>query len=305
MPLEINSLISLLDLSKGQKTICLFGDSGDGKTTDIGELAEHLYIYGRNAAGKPLRTRLYTADEGGIDSIRPYIDDFGIIEPVFLGGRPEPWQWLDAIVKGQVLSATGQWIAGQNDDIGLWGFESMTSMGEALRLALGLSGERLELKPGQGDKDAHGRNYGLAQDRIGEYIRRSFKLPGHKIWTARTRRGDDADTNAPILGPQIVGKALTSEVPAWFNYTFRLMTIPADELTKQPEKHRLYLTDFIDQQSRGAKGLANSRKPLDGGNLPPFVEPASLVQALAMIDQASSTASAAIRARLKAKGLIK
>lgn len=302
--IQVDKLISLLDPTRGGKTICLFGDSGDGKSTLSAELAEHMFLFGRNAAGKPLRARLYTSDEGGIDVYRPHIE-MGIVETVNLFLLPEPWTWLQAIRQGQVLDKTGKWVPGQNDDIGLWIFESMTSMADSLRVALGGGDTNLGLKPNQGgDRDAHGRNYGLAQDRIGEVIKRSFQLPGTKIWTARARRGDDADTQATILGPQVVGKALTSEIPAWFNFTFRVMGIPGDELTKQEERHRLYLSDYVDQISRGAKGLGNNRKPLDGGKLPPYIEPASLVQALALIDQASSTATNVLRDRMRKAGLL-
>ena len=305
VPTTPTTFINLLNPAKGGKTICLFGDSGDGKSTLTAELAEHFYLYGRNAAGKPLRTRLYTSDEGGIDVYAPYVE-LGIVEVVNLFRLPEPWVWLNALANGKILSPTGQWVDGKNDDIGLWAFESMTSMADSLRVALGGGDTRLDVKPNQsGDRDAHGRNYGLAQDRIGEVIKLSFKLPGTKVWTARARRGDDADTNATILGPQVVGKALTSEIPAWFNFTFRIMGIPGDEITKQGERHRLYLSDYVDQISRGAKGLGNNRCPLDGGTLPPYIEPASLVQALALIDKASSTATDVVRDRLRKAGLLK
>jgi hypothetical protein len=302
--LKVDKLISMLDPRQGGKTICLFGDTGDGKTACVGELAEHLYSYGKAPDGKPLRTRLYTADAGGLDTIKPYIN-LGIIEAVSINQRPSPWEWINAVCMGKTLDARGMWIPGIVPDIGMYAFEGMTSFAGALLVALTSGADILANKPSQGgDKDAHGRNYGLSQQRIGENIKLSFQLPGVKLWTALARRGDDADTTTTILGPQVVGKALTSEVPSWFNFTFRIMSLPADELTKTPERHRLCLTDYVDQTSRGAKGLGNSRRPLDGGALEPFVEPASLVQALALIDRASSTAEDSIKARLIAAGVL-
>lgn len=303
-PTPITKLIPMLDPARGGKTICLFGDTGSGKTSLAGELAEHLFAFGKAPDGKPLKTRLYTADDGGLDAIKPHTD-LGIVEVVNLKGLPEPWKWINAVCKGMVPNAAGQWVPGVRPDIGMYVFEGMHSFANAIRVGLGNSAERLDVKPIAGtDKDAHGRNFGLAQDNIGGNIKLSFNLPGIKLWTALARRGDDADTNAPILGPQVVGKALTSEVPSWFNYTFFLMQLPADELTKQSERHRLHLTDFVDLVTKGAKGLANNRIPLDGGVVPAYIEPASLVGALALIDTATGTATAAVRARLRAAGVL-
>ena len=307
MPEEtVTKLIPMLDPKLGGKTILLFGDSGDGKSSLLGELAEHLYSYGKAPDGKPLRTRVCTADYGGTDVLTPYIK-LGMIEVINLAGRPAPWEWINAVCMGKKLNAAGQWVPGMDPDIGMYAFEGMTSFANALRVAIGSGNEGLTLKPSQGsDRDAHGRTFGLAQDRIGENVKLSFALPGAvRLWTALARRGDDADTTQTILGPQVVGKALTSEVPAWFNFTFRIMSLPADEMTKSLERHRLCITDYIDQTARGAKGLGNSRRPLDGGELPPFVEPASLVQALYLIDKASGTAEASIRARLVKAGVLK
>ena len=300
----IDKLIPMLDPKMGGKTILLFGDSGDGKSTLLGELAEHLYGYGKAPDGKPLRTRVYTADYGGTDVLTPYIK-MGITEIVNLAGRPAPWEWMNAVAMGKKLNNLGQWIPGVDPDIGLYAFEGMTSFANAL--LVGLGGDlNLAAKPVVGgDKDSHGRTYGLTQIRTAENVKLSFALPGVKLWTALARRGDDADTTQTILGPQVVGKALTSEVPAWFNFTFRIMSLPADEMMKTPERHRLCITDYVDQTARGAKGLGNSRRPLDGGELPAFVEPASLVQALYLIDKASRTAEASIRARLVKAGVLK
>lgn len=302
----VTKLIPMLDPKLGGKTILGYADSGGGKTTLVGELAEHLFTYAKAPDGRPMRTRVYTADYGGTDVLTPHVK-LGIVELVLLYGRPAPWEWINAACLGKKLNAAGQWVEGRDPDIGLYAFEGATSMGGALRLAIGPgSNERLETKPlVGGDKDAHGRSYGQAQDRMGENIKLSFHLPGIKLWTALTRRGDDNTTTQTILGPEVTGNALTSVMMSWFNFTFPIVCLPADDLTKQPERHRLYLTSYIDQLARGAKGLGNSRRPLDGGELPPFVEPASLVRALYLIDKASGTAEASIRARLVKAGVLK
>jgi hypothetical protein len=105
-----------------------------------------------------------------------------------------------------------------------------------------------------------------------------------------------------ILGPQVVGKALTSEIPSWFNYTFRVMAIPADPVLNKAEAHRLYLGDHME---RAMKGLGNSRKPLLGGDLPSYIEPASLVEAFRAMAGAGAVATMSIKEKMRAKGLLK
>lgn len=284
------------------KTIMLWGDSGDGKTCQLGELATFLYLNGRSAEGAPLKTVLYTADEGGVESIKPQID-LGIIEVISLARRPDPWSWSNAIAQGFKLDSAGKLVArsaAERATIGMWAFEGTTSIGEALRA--GLTPRTMGQKPAAaGDKDAHGRTYGQAQEGIADTIRLSFTLPGIKLWTARARRGED-DATASVLGPQVVGKALTAEIPSWFNYTFRVMAVPADEVLGIKEAHRLFLGDHMD---RGLKGLGNQRRPLDGGDVPGYIEPASLVGAFRAMANAGETAVQTLRAQMRAKGLIK
>lgn len=283
------------------RTLLVWGDTGDGKTALGGELAELLYLYGRSPAGKPLRTRLYSADEGGVETIRPYIE-VGIVEPVLLGRRPKPWEWLHEIVQGKKLDPSGKWVPGLDEDIGMWMFEGATSMGEALRNAISGADNRAGMMPSMAaDKDAHGKSYGLAQDRMGDSVKLSFALPGLKLWTARARRGED-DAAMTVLGPQVVGKALTAEMPSWFHYTFRVMAVPGDPLLGRKEAHKLFLGDHVD---RGLKGLGNQRRPLDGGQLPEFIEPASLVEAFRAMAGAGATATESIKAKMRKVGLLK
>jgi hypothetical protein len=122
------------------------------------------------------------------------------------------------------------------------------------------------------------------------------------MWTALARRATDNDTNAPILGPQIVGKALTSEAPRWFAYTFRTMATPPDAITRKAGTHTLFFDDHTDITMPGAKGLGNSRAPLDAVRIEP-ITPASIVKALAALKEASEGAEGKIRARLATAGV--
>lgn len=281
-------------LTTGGKTLTLWGDTGDGKTASIGELAEFLYMNGRTADNKPLKTRLYTADEGGTETIS-HIIDAGIIEAVYLARKPRPWEWINHATLGEVLDSNDKWVKVDNSQIGQFVWEGMGSFGEALRTGIsGTSGKMDNMPSMTADKDAHGRSYGLSQDRLAEAIKQSFMLPGIKTWTARSRRGEE-DNNTPILGPQVVGKALTNEVPSWFNYTFRITAIPTDTLLKIKETHRLFLGDHKDGVQ---KGLGNSRNPLIGLELPPFVEPASLVEGFRWILKSKIYAAQLLKDRI-------
>lgn len=289
-----------------QQTILLYGDSGDGKTALVGEMAEKV----KKDTGK--NTRLASSDRGGLETIRPYVD-LGIIEVVELG-ESDPWMWLNKVARGYVRRE-GKWVLDTtaNDNIGLWAFEGMTSIADALMQSLAqkaaagtniggggnvnfsISADGETIKIG-GNNMAH---YGVVQTRIVEEVWASQKLPGWTLWTAATKRDEDPNAAGKVLGPAIVGKALTAEVPRWFVYTFRVAAVPGQGST--PERHILYLGDHQDINSGGAKGLGNTRVPLDAPKLPPTIEPASLVKAIEMINATGTQATQAIKTRMGLK----
>ena len=281
----------------------IYGDTGDGKTALIGELAEHIY---KTTGGQI--TRLATADRGGVKTIQPYID-LGIIELVSMDG--DPWIWLNKVVRGHI-KRNDKWVH-DITNIGLFAFESMTSVADSLmqelakKAAMGVNiggggninftvtAEGESLKIG-GNNMAH---YGVVQTRIIEEVWESQKLPGWLVWTASAKRDEDPNATGKLLGPAIAGKALTGEVPRWFVYTFRVAAVPATGST--PEKHILYLGDHSDPSSGNAKGLGNTRLPLDAPKLPTSIEPASIVKALELIQGGSEKATVEIKKRLGLK----
>jgi len=283
-------------------TLLLYGDSGDGKTAQVGALAEHVY----NTLGKKT-TRLYCADPGGWATVQPYVT-LGVIEPIDCTGLP-PWEMLDAITKGKVRRE-GKWVVDLPPTLGMIAYEGYTGLADLLMQSLAkdaannknIGGQAPAVKFTQGEASFASNSpahYGIVQGQLTTCSQESFRLPvDYVVWTATARRAADNDTTATILGPQIVGKALTSEVPRWFNYTFRLMAIPPDELTKRAGVHRLYFSDHTDMTLQGAKGLGNDRLPLDADGLPPFIEPASVVRALTLIQEGSRSAEGKIRLRM-------
>ena len=280
------------------KSILLYGDSGDGKSTLIGEFAEHVF----KTTGK--RTRLCSADRGGTESVKPYID-LGIIELVLFDDS-DPWVWLNSVVQGKIKK-DGKWILGANDNIGFYAFESLTSIGDELMLSLAKkaasganigggasvsfkvndSGENLSIS---GNNQSH---YGVVQSQITEKVWQSQKLPGWVAWTAAVKRDDDPNSVGKVLGPAVAGKALTGELPRWFTYCFRVAATPGS--AGQAEKHILHMGDHSEA---GSKGLGNTRVPLDAPKIPSTVEPASLVKAIKLIEDSYAPSLEAIKKRL-------
>lgn len=292
-----------------RRTILLYGRTNAGKTAQLAELAGHIY-----QTTKKL-TRLYTSDRGGLDTIRPYID-LGIIEVIEIGDT-DPWVFLNCSAKGMVRDVNGKWVAGNNANIGMFAFESLTSIADALmadmvvkaangvnigggsNIAFPVSGDGVTLKV-SGSNMSH---FGVAQSRIKEEVWNSQKLVADYIlWTAGASKDDDQEAAGKVVGPAVVGKALTAEIPRWFNLTFRIDCLPA--ASGKPERHLLYLGNHQDLNAGNATGLGNIRLPLDAPAITTTtIEPASLVKAIELIDKGSDQASAALEKRLNVKTL--
>lgn len=287
-----------------KRTILLYGRSRAGKSTLIGELAEDIF----KKTGK--RTRLYTADKGGSDPVAPYIS-LGVIEPIELAGS-DPWMFSSKAAGGFVRDGEGKWVKGDLSGIGLIAYESMTSLADAFMENLaersangesfgGQANVSFRVQDGDDTLKIGGANmahYNIVQTRITSEVWKSQKLDVPIIlWTAGVSKDDDTVSAGKVLGPAVVGKALTGEVPRWFNLTFRVDCLPAT--AGKPERHIIYLGNSQDLQAGNATSLGNTRVPLDAPVLPSSLEPASLVRALELIDGGHTAALATIKSRLK------
>lgn len=289
-----------------KKTILLYGRTGAGKSAQITELAEYV----KKTLG--LRTRVYTGDKGGSDVMAPYVDA-GIIELVEMGDT-DPWIFLHKATRGFVRDEKdGKWIlnTARNKDVGLFAFESMRAYAEALK-------SDMERKGTQGINIGGGSNvnfsvtgdgetlkivggnmaqFGIVQSRITEEVWQSQKLDAPFIlWTSSVSKDEDGLSAGKVLGPDVIGKALTGEVPRWFQLSFRIDVVPAQ--AGKPERHILYLGTSVDVNAGGATSLGNVRLPLGVDPLPASIEPASIVKALQMLDTARAQAAENIRKRL-------
>lgn len=287
-----------------KSTILLYGRTNSGKTAQIGVLAEDIF----KRTGK--KTRLYTADKGGTKTVNPYIK-LGIIEPIEVE-LADPWMFLNKAVLGYVRDAKGKWVAGDLSNIGMVAFESFRSFAEELlmwladrsadginigggsNIAFQVSDAGETLKIG-GSNPSH---YKVVQDRMTKEIWKSQKLPvPYILWTSSVSKDDSQLSTGKVLGPDVIGKALTEEVPRWFSYTMRLDVLAAT--SGKAERHLLYLGTHQDIQAGNATAMGNIRQPLDAPKLSEMIiEPADVVKAIAAIENGYDPAVETIRKRL-------
>jgi hypothetical protein len=286
-------------------TIMLYADTGGGKTAQIGEAAEHVAI----ATGK--KTLLYKAKAESTATVAPYIDAGVIdVEPLDVG---DPWVAIHAACGGKRYDRTkAAWVPTDLAAYGLVAYESMSSM--ALMIMQAQTKENAEgrsvggkpafvVKKGSGTEAVSISNntmvdYMVVQADMTSEVWASQGLGLPIIWTSHIQRGTDEENNSPVVGPVVAGKALTTTVPRWFTYTFRLEAVP---VPNGRPRHLLYVEEHTDT---GLKGFGNARLPL--GDLPgfkPIIEPASIVAAMQQIRGAQKRAADGISARLKARGI--
>jgi len=271
-------------------TFCLFGDSGSGKTTQAGELAKFV----RRERKK--NSVLVTPDLGGYDCIAPLVRA-KVLRPVELEPDSDPWIFVDTAARGGFLEP--------ND--GLLIIDSGSSIGEMLLKACRESKIQMGQQRTQKFTVAQGKqsltvalnneaHYGLVQGFMLDAIWKSTWLTRKGIdvmWTFSVHRGEEQD-RTPILGPKLVGKALTAAAPKWFKYTFRIASIPQEG--KAP-LHRLYLTEYPDLAGLG-HSFGNARVPLGSSPLPPYIEPASIPGALKIIGERQEEADRLLEVEL-------
>lgn len=291
-----------------KRTVLMYGRSRAGKTQLLAELAEHIKI----TTG--LNTLVYSIDKGGIGPMVPLID-LGVVKLVEQE-ETSPWIFMNKASTGHIRDSKGKWVKEDLTQYGVVGFESMTGFSDAFMndlasqaaagvniggaggVALTVTSDGESLKIG-GNNMSH---YNVVQNRILDEVWRSQKLNvPYIVWTASASRDEDPNSSGKVIGPAIAGKALTAEMLRHFDLTFRLDCAPAQQ--GKPEKHTIYLGNSVDIAAGNAVGLGNTRVPLAEG-LPPLpgsIEPASLVKALALIQETEVKAKEIIKKRIEAK----
>lgn len=225
------------------------------------------------------------------------------MDAVDFSSTDDPWEWTDNAVSG----------ADVTEDHGLVIFDSGTALSEKLLLAcakLSADGQDIGGRPAPkfiigkhsekplkigSNVDSH---YGVVQTFMLDKIMKSSWLLERGLdvlWTFGIHRGEEAD-QTPILGPKLAGKALTPHIPKHFKYFLRLDSVPQDN---GPARHLLYTQEKSELAGMGMS-FGNARYPLDATTeLPPVIEPASLMEFFRLVDNAQQEAEEKLRAELE------
>jgi len=293
---SIQPLVLPSDLS-----VLLYGDTGHGKSTLIAELATHLKV----TTGK--KTAVFLADKG---SAKPYraLQKHGVVDVYTPKGNA--WLWVNHALQGQIRTddTKATYTSVASDKIGLIVHEGLTAYAEILMSELAQMSAQGQDVGGGGAWNvtikegtdilklgtSNRAHYGVVQLQIREgVLAEKPRLP--HIYTAGVRRGESAQ-NTPILGPLVIGEALTSQLPRWVDYTFRC--------AMSNGKYHLHLAPHTDQQlGPRTVVLSNPRLPKAGASVvvPPSIEPANLVKALTVIQKREDAADAELVRQLAQK----
>lgn len=255
--------------------------TGGGKTTLVASAAFYLYT----KTGKS--SRLYTADLGGFDVLKPLVD-LGVMEVCSLR-QLDPDQ---AVFETMWNAAQGWWpdakgvlrVTARQDLEQYAGFffEGLTSFGDwalsslATKLATGkiTGGPEASIKPfTDGSMKIAGNqltHYSIAQNEIAKCAAMTSTLPGYKLWTALEMRATDEVgqfAKRPIFGAAMAGKAKASDIPAWFGNCLGLEVQVSDKVG-QPTKRVLHLKTWFDADNPTVPHLCKVRDTALEGILP-------------------------------------
>jgi energy-coupling factor transporter ATP-binding protein EcfA2 len=216
------------------ESVCVYGPSGAGKTTQAEELAKLI----SERFGPKAYLRLISASGGGWSSVQPAVD-VQLIEPLFVPSRKNPFALMHKLSQGwwpanvedpasELVSPEKQGAAYENCK-GLF-FDSITEICDwmmrdsLLREAakeFKISGETASniFKDGDTSFASAGRgHYGTIQNYISQFVAQSKAIGGkYIVWTALELKAADDITKMPLYGPDIIGKAQTAKSGAWFD----------------------------------------------------------------------------------------
>lgn len=258
---------------KCRQSDLVYGVSGIGKTTQIGEAAEYLF----KETGK--KTRLASCSGGGW-GVLDHLVDAGIVVPTYIEEREHRFEAVDKLTKGwwpkdsndpaSPLVSPGE--QEDYDNIILLAFEGVSEMADWLLSYLveiqatqpginfyGSGKSKAVVIDENGSKygDSAAGMYGMVQTYMKKFVSQSRALTDRYIlWTALELRViDEGGTRAPVFGPLVVGNKRTPECPAWFN---NVLHLSYGDGSKTGGERRMFLTNHIE---KGVPCLAKNTAP--------------------------------------------
>src|SRR6516164_8726262 len=238
-------------ITLGPKADLVYGRTGSTKTAQIGHMAEYIMEkYGQ-------KTRLVSADPNGWVTIE-HLCHAGLIEPVHInlqtpfplevitryamGWWPEGYSFPDK-VGGKLIKAPVPANIGAYAFEGLSAFSTLIMSNLVSRKDIHIPDtpkeswvdDKLDGGPGMHWGFSGRAHYGFIQQRIYEIVTTSNHLPVHKVlWTAHETDAKEGQTKRSIMGPQIIGEAMTGACGAWFGAMLHLMPIDKAEQVRDP-----------------------------------------------------------------------
>ena len=261
---------------------CLYGGPATAKSESIARLIEHVF--------KTTKKRARVAVGDGSALTYEHLVDAGIADLCDFGTRPWPQDTMQKLSEGYWPDAKGNLVPTSDAEmatIGVYVFEGLSVAGAYImgNVKGGLAersgrGEKIgqdspiriiegdtnpangQLIAGSGPGSTFGGNppshYNVAQRTILECLQRSKALPvDYVLWTAHEADNNpEKDQNKEsLVGPEVVGKALTGSIQRNFNNTLHFVTVSKKERTVDPHtgkptdksnlQYRLYTRDHF------------------------------------------------------------
>jgi hypothetical protein len=276
-------------MSRGNRSIIAWGDSGSAKTSQIAYLSRRIWREHRK------RTRLISADGGSWAPVQPEIDA-GLIEAwsvppldgktIAIFRKLSLGWWPEVNANKLVLKppTPDTW-----KEFGMLAWDGLTAVADRVFRDMQQSGMRMGKDDAasllsEGDADLGGQEkiyaatqsmFLFTQKEVRMLVDNSNTLPFERTyWTALESKGEELVGKDTVYGPMLVGSAATSKIPAWFGDCLHMESLfmerlekdgkkMIDPVTKAPvleKKIRCYFSDHIDPRT-AFKYKAKPRTP--------------------------------------------
>lgn len=219
------------------QTILLYGPSGVGKTSQLFRLCR-FFLKKERIKNPNAKMRLIHADGGGYAPFEQsgWIEK-GICDVFDIKYRENMLADTHRLSEGKwpIVDKNGEKIFTANDyeedwsDYPVLAIEGFTSIGQSLIAHIADQESGVGFKSSYRVKEEEYSfggldkgHYGIIQKEISKYVNRGFnRIPcKYIIWTALRARAQDETTKETLIGPEVVGSALTHKISSFLGATF-------------------------------------------------------------------------------------